>query len=612
MIVTGKLVNVSDRFFFFVGDDGTEYALTFIGDPSGIPVEQQIVMALPDEPDERDRYVVDLDDGRPWTFATDLSVAGAPDGRIHIAVYWQVRPGDSDAKAMANAEKYAFELDRFYRHYSKGKWDLLVKPFLTHTRCHPKPPSYCISEIRKEVDTGDFKPTYHHVISYYYETGYCGVGNLGGDKSVTYLGSGGCNEHTTVHELGHNFGLRHANLPNEEYGDDGCVMGKGRHIPGLNSPHLLELGLEGHREKLTVNQTTQVLLCPIELDIHTLHDSETQHVIVEKDGNPKYYVSLRKDKGWPYNPKGDAHILAIHRYEGGKTVLVETMSHLGDNDRKLPNGVRLQYHEYQDETARITLDYDDGIVPDTLEIPTGLPDVLRGVETGEYHTGLWYNPDMNGQGFDIQVKNGRLLVYWYTFEQRRKERRFFWGTCDLTDGVEEFDLFTTTGGTFDDPKSAKAVRIGSAQLYFFGSDSGVFCCRTEEHGRRSVSIKPVATSDHPNSGLWYDPAYDGSGFSIQWMPHINKIIAYWYTHGPNRYSDRKQRWYMCDGDASDDADMIIYEVVGGEWLDYHSATVTPVGTANLKTIDTNTSVFSYDIRADGVSGTGTQNLKRLF
>ena len=148
--------------------------------------------------------------------------------------------------------------------------------------------------------------------------------------------------------------------------------------------------------------------------------------------------------------------------------------------------------------------------------------------------GLWYDPDFNGQGFDVNVRNGKLSVVWYTFNHRNDMRRFYIGTCDLAEAASGFDLFTTDDGAFDDPTAAQAILAGQAQLYFTDDTNAVFNFNMLEHGRGSVNIVSLAASNDPSSGLWFQVSREKEGFGIKFFGHLNSCMAYWYTYGRGR------------------------------------------------------------------------------
>jgi hypothetical protein len=80
-----------------------------------------------------------------------------------------------------------------------------------------------------------------------------------------------------LHELGHNFGIKHATTPNSEYGDETCVMGSGSpQQKCYNSPHRYLLGWDKpNKEIISSNDkkiNTTVILAN-ESDFITVNDT---------------------------------------------------------------------------------------------------------------------------------------------------------------------------------------------------------------------------------------------------------------------------------------------------------------------------------------------------
>lgn len=105
----------------------------------------------------------------------------------------------------------------------------------------------------------------------------------------------------------------------------------------------------------------------------------------------------------------------------------------------------------------------------------------------EDHAGLWAAQD--GQGIDLQVKNGLALLYWYTHDDSGKAR-FFYGSFPLT--AESFELLTTTGGTIADPtRAARDIHAGRASLLFQG-EHGILRWNMPSFGRGQANLRRVA------------------------------------------------------------------------------------------------------------------------
>ena len=196
--------------------------------------------------------------------------------------------------------------------------------------------------------------------------------------------------------------------------------------------------------------------------------------------------------------------------------------------------------------------------------------------------------DITGQGVDVFTKDDRILVYWYTFD-RNGDRRWFWAT-GVADNL--LTLFTTTDGTFDNPRKCKVVRAGTAQ---FKDD--VFLYNSEQHGRGAIEPKPIVYSTDTRSGAYYQPDQAGSGLSIQYLPN-DRASAYWFT-----YHDGKQKWFTCQGHTYG---MKMYEWVGGTFR-YPAGELIEVGGASLDGMK-----FTYELDAVGIKAQGELNLTKLF
>jgi hypothetical protein len=64
-------------------------------------------------------------------------------------------------------------------------------------------------------------------------------------------------------------------------------------------------------------------------------------------------------------------------------------------------------------------------------------------------SGSWYDPDHNGEGFNLEVLiDGRAVVYWFSYDPQGN-RRWFYGLGENQDGRLIFDnMLTSSGGIF--------------------------------------------------------------------------------------------------------------------------------------------------------------------
>jgi len=276
----------------------------------------------------------------------------------------------------------------------------------------------------------------------------------------------------------------------------------------------------------------------------------------------------------------------------------------------------IEYLECANTRARLNVLLSDEI-PEPQEIRNGFytpPDAY----ISEAATGAWYNPAQVGQGFDIQIRNDRVAVYWYTFNEGDSARRWYYGTCIPADCMDGFTFYTTEQGTFANPKLRTQTVAGTGQLYFLADDVGMFNYDFIGYGRDAIPITAIEHSDSPLSGSWFNTDKEGSGFTLHEFP-MGHMAGYWFTYGPQSTLERvrnkghTQRWYLVSGYLNDSGmyDLTIYEAQGGRWRSYAAATLHPVGSAVVTVIGDRLK-FSYELTDDHIDTRGSQILKRLF
>lgn len=72
-------------------------------------------------------------------------------------------------------------------------------------------------------------------------------------------------------------------------------------------------------------------------------------------------------------------------------------------------------------------------------------------------SGCYYAPVSSGHGFDVHVRDNLTVIYWYTAD---KDGNPLWLFAQGEPGAE-LDLYTTQGGTVDDPTQAVEVKVGT-------------------------------------------------------------------------------------------------------------------------------------------------------
>ena len=641
--VIGKLTSVphggpdGSIGYFFEKEDETFLTVKFVGgfaDARTVPLNEKIALCM--SVVEIDGFHVVCTHKPFYTVIAQPMMLEASNGKIkkHIGIFRQLpltTTEEARAKQLVRTQEQAKSVQEFYRYYGNKVWDVEVRGYVMLGESSAHPPYYARSDVTKymnEHDMEGFEPNYFHVNGGYSE-GYCGQGNKPGNRSVTYINYV-CGVKTMIHELGHNLNLHHASTFDGvdklvEYGDKTSVMGSAQSVSGFNSVNVIQLGFEDEREIKHITETQQILICPIELTKHGMHENEYQNVIF-KSGTKTFHVSIRKIKGGQYySGESDESMLYIHEStRDTHSIRYPSLRYPGPNVRRtLPGGVVVEYLEYANETARVNIIFSGDSKPDDIPMPVGFPAALPSVSIGPEHNGAWYDKDYTGEGLDLHVKDDKMVLYWYTYNVKQRSRRFYFAACSLTDGLNEFDIMTTEDGTWADPTLYTPKTVGKGQLYFFDGTRGVFNWNTDEHGRGSMEVTPVALSNHPSTGSYYQPSRDGEGFTIQFFDHLDSVTAFWYSYGPiergtgyNNYKgNMKQRWYVCSGKKTDDGsyDLKVYEATDNMWMHLRDEpNVHEVGTAKIVVNDVDNITFDYDINADNVTGKGTYELIRLF
>ena len=628
---------IRTKYYTLYSDDDAVYPLKFetISQAISVPINRKIALSISKEPDEHGEYLVSPED-KFYSFVTSFTTASGPDEwttevsadtkpQVKIALFRSVNPGTLENRGGVEGDWYADEW-RKVRYAAHDIWawytqlmghinDYEVRGYCVITT-KTAGRSYYLEDViseHKKLDDKIFgqentwKEEFYHSTDnpngYNYKwyhawsgasTNICGWGQVGRPGSMTYQscskGSG-----TMIHELGHNFGLRHSQTVtgNEtdgytvsEYGDTSCRMGKG--VSGFNSYQFHKIGGLLDHQVGTPQSSESFVVVPIELSEHAMHPGEVKAV-----SKGHWMFSTRDYSTNPYGggssstgkKMGTSKIYHhTYQYPGlpdstgiaagdnrGKTQSWGQRAERDIGSGKILIDDDLAVSNEHDTFTKRVLKYvaDGGEVPADPEITMGFPQQVPGVSLEEWHSGLWYNPDMDGQGFDIDIHNGRMVLAWYTYGNwpisgiNAAQQKYYIASCPLTEGLEEFDLVTTDGGTFENPSQRTERVAGKGQIYFFNETQGVFLYDTEDHGYGAVEItRLLEPSKDDRNGFWFDPERNGEGMSTNIIApkttanpsDVPRINAFLYTydrsvvdHVGRAQKDSTQRWFLLDG-----------------------------------------------------------------
>jgi hypothetical protein len=598
-----------------------------------VPINKLIALSVEKEKNEKGRYVVAetkkffsvLDEPIPYINPGEKE-------KKHVGLFVQLplsKKGNQSTyeQTLKKSKTLASLVERYWKTVGDRFWDVKCRGFVIYSDQIPEMwknnynRALCFQYMEDHPEEfEDFDMNYWHVHGTP-KTQYCGWATLSGNGSMTYAG---CDEQTIIHEVGHNFGARHSTKDGNEYGDLTCVMGWGHTLPNAVQRYR-SFGVEKFDKVLhlggTSEESRQVLLAPIELDHHILRDDEYQLLVIPGS----IYFSLRKSVGfWPTLESGndiDDPVLYVHSYRTDRKT--ELMNTLKVGSTYNTGNITVKYVEAGLERAKLEVLIDGAKTTKSISIDPEFPDIIPSASLEESHSGLWFDPRFPGQGFDIQIKNGRLLWFWYTQDTEYDSRRYYLGTCSLSEGLETFDIITYEGGTFDKPSSYKEKIIGKGQLYFLGPNNGVFNYATEEHGRGSVPLTRLLSSN--TNGVWWNKNRAGEGFTVHLFKNkFNEEHCWlaWYVYGKGESKipwgtipGTTQRWFTLEGKKQSNGiyKCEVIEIIGSKFMQYSDIEVTSIGSAELMPLTNDKFKLSYNITPENTSNkVGEIELERFF
>jgi murein DD-endopeptidase MepM/ murein hydrolase activator NlpD len=238
-------------------------------------------------------------------------------------------------------------------------------------------------------------------------------------------------------------------------------------------------------------------------------------------------------------------------------------------------------------------------------------------------TGLWYDPSLEGEGFNIVTADGGTIVYFYGSDNRGNR---LWLISDVISGVIEAGksirvlMYESTGGVFPTPvpSSRGLAAWGTLDITFAGCENGQASLNGVD-GAKASQIEKLAgvagascssgqVADSPWAGLWYDPGLGGEGYNLVVLS--NGAILYFYGFN----ADGLRLWLISGLIAEalspgDTVEVTMYESAQGTFQTPVSSDQALVawGTANITVVDCDT----ITIVINGTDGNKTSNTVRL-
>ena len=239
-------------------------------------------------------------------------------------------------------------------------------------------------------------------------------------------------------------------------------------------------------------------------------------------------------------------------------------------------------------------------------------------------TGLWYDPALDGEGFNIVTAEGSTIVYFYGSDNRGNR---VWLISDpipgeIKAGISiETLMFESTGGIFTSPvQSSRGLSAwGTLNLLFSSCEDGQSSLNGADGAKLSQITKLAGVSgascvdgdvpaDSGWAGLWYDPAKDGEGYNLIVAPAGR--ILYYYGFKANGL----RLWLISDVivetlDIGKTVEVTMFEATQGTFSAPvpSGESLIAWGSAKITVIDCN----NVTIVVEGMDGSKTSNTVRL-
>ncbi len=252
-------------------------------------------------------------------------------------------------------------------------------------------------------------------------------------------------------------------------------------------------------------------------------------------------IASRAQQGWQYQPEADAFSDGL----GGQLSRNELLQASATQPITLsvvPASL----------TGRLGTDRDGDGVSDAQELKQGSNPADASSATLRPHSGLWFNPQRNGHGVDIQLAGSNLLATWYTYDDD--------GSPTWYQAVGPWaEIWTADLLRYQwNGSGADAERVGSMTLNFADRNQATLSWligeRSGTEPLQRLVFDPALTLQQ-RTGAWYDAAEPGWGLSVDTQGTRRAVVAYFYD------AQNQPRWAL--GSSANDEQPIEFQAFTG-------------------------------------------------
>ena len=424
-------------------------------------------------------------------------------------------------------KRAAQRLESEFRRWGRG-WEVSVTPYVLNNYTGAQNvTSANWAWLRRQVDSR------HNYLHGWGGTlaGVCGHAYMNHTLAWTFAN---CSESTMIHEQGHNFGLHHSGIPGAEYGES-TWMGSGTGRSGFNLPHQSLLGWVDSESIywLDANSAAVVYLIDPHSDPIARQPGQFKGIHIIKGYNRPYLVSV-------FNGSVRLHSSPNSRNFSTTTMEVQLTSSgrtRFDGDEVLPY---MELLEERDGVFAVLVKWTpETPTPVMPEWPEWEWPQNRRTLTSE-HSGLYYQPDIPGQGFDVWFRENDTVLYWYTYDTKGDPLWLFAKGDGPESGVRHCVLYQASHNGVEEvgKMSMYQLREHEMRLHYYMGDY-----------RGAMDLSMLARKG-PGSRL---AAFDTQPYSgVSTTVVDDRTVGYVYDFLVERTVlgvRRKMRWRLMDGSS---------------------------------------------------------------
>jgi YVTN family beta-propeller protein len=244
---------------------------------------------------------------------------------------------------------------------------------------------------------------------------------------------------------------------------------------------------------------------------------------------------------------------------------------------------------------RIALDRDGDGVGNSKEITQGSSPADAASNTTRALSGMWFNPERSGHGFDLQYAGEMIFVTWFTYDndglptwyQAAGPQRTENGVQVWSGKLNRFVLNADARPT--------STEVGELTMRFTTKAQGRVDWRVGD-ARGSEALRPLIPESNVTqnrTGNWYSPAQSGWGLGIYTQGQTNFTVMYFYD------GNQQPRWVVGQGAVSDTPQLPMLALRGAcPQCAYTAPTNTPAGTVQLSFDGTRKATVQTDVASN--------------